>query len=192
MKWKWLPLFLLLVSGCKNDDSAEQETKDDTEFFPVRSFLQGQVAHIDTSVYSIVQVRKSGSAVDTTYLKREEFRKAAADFLNIPDISSKKLRKKYEVTRLFDETIEKVILSYATRAEDMEILREDVILLPTLGTDHVVESIYIELVDENSRGTVQKKMFWEANRRFRITSIIQNEKEPEKIESVQVSWSDRR
>lgn len=183
-------MFVLILSGCKNDD--DEENKDQTDFFPVLSYLQGQVAHIDSSVYSIVQVKKSGTSVDTTYLKREDFRKAAADFLTIPDISSKKLRKKYEETRLFDETIEKVILSYSTKDEDMEVLREDIIITPTLGADHEVESIYIERVQEKRKGLVQKKMFWEVNRRFQITSIIQNENQPEKIETVQVSWSDRR
>lgn len=185
-----LPLFVLVLSGCKDDE--DEETKNQTEFFPVRSYLQSQVAHIDTSVYSIVQVKKSGTSVDTIYLKREDFRKAAADFLNIPDISSKKLRKKYEETRLFDETIEKVILSYSTKDEDMEILREDIIILPIPGYTQEVESIYIERVQENRKGNVQKKMFWEVNKRFQITSITQTKNQPEKIETVQVSWSDRR
>src|SRR5687768_6680656 len=100
MKRMLLPLLVLILCGCKNDET-QDETKDDTEFFPVLSFLKGQVTHIDTSVYSIIQIKKSGNSVDTTYLKREDFRRAAADFLTIPDISSKKLRKKYEVTRLF-------------------------------------------------------------------------------------------
>ena len=191
MKWMLFPLILLQLAGCKDADK-EEEAKNDTEFFPVPSFLQGQAAHIDTSVYSIVQIKKSGNSVDTSYLKREDFRKAAAEFLNLPDISSKKLRKKYEVTRLFDETIEKVILSYATKDVEMEITREDIIILPTVAADHVVESIYIERVQETPTGNVQKKMFWEANKRFQITSIIQNENQPEKIETVQVSWSDRR
>ena len=185
-----LPLIALVLCSCKNDE--EQDTKEQAEFFPVLSYLKGQVAHIDTSVYSIVQVKKSGTSVDTTYLKREDFRKAAADFLSIPDISSKKLRKNYEETRLFDETIEKVILSYSTKDEDMEVLREDIIITPTLEADHEVASIYIERVHESRKGSVQKKMFWEVNKRFQVTSIIQNDNEPERIETVQVSWSDRR
>ena len=45
-------MIALVLCSCKNDE--EQDTKEQAEFFPVLSYLKGQVAHIDTSVYSIV------------------------------------------------------------------------------------------------------------------------------------------
>ena len=176
---------MVLLVGCRTGD----EKNDPSSYFPVLPYIQSQVRHIDTSVYSIIQVRKNGNASDTTYLKREDFRKAAADFLSIPDIGARKLRKKYRESRHYDEDIQKVIISYESKEDDVDVLRQDIVILPTLGTQNEVESIYIERFLENKRGSVQKKMLWEVNRRFQVTSIAQARNQPEKIETVEVSWT---
>src|SRR5687768_681861 len=119
---KWILFCFLLLTGCKD----KEENTPQTDFFPVLAYLQSQVAHVDTSIYSIIQVTKTANRSDTVYLKREDFRKAASDFLTIPDISSGELKKKYKETRLFDEEIEKVIVTYETKDDEVEIRRQDI------------------------------------------------------------------
>jgi hypothetical protein len=189
-KWSCLSCFLLFIFvACNNEESG---SKDKAAYFPVLSFLQGQVAHIDSSVYSITQVTKNGNHTDTAYIKREDFKNTARDFLSIPDISSKKLRKKYNESRLYDETLGKVVITYTPKDEDMEILRQDVIIQPNPETGDQVETIYIERLLSNDDSTVQKKMTWQVDKGFQVRSIIQKKNSPEKIENMAVTWSNSR
>ena len=88
-----LTSFLLLsFTACKQ---TEKDTKE--KFFPVLSFIQSQVADIDTSLYSIRKLIYVDSLrTDTLYLNRENFREEAKDFLSIPDISSSKYQSRYK------------------------------------------------------------------------------------------------
>ncbi len=186
-QWKYSPFFFLFFFvACSGKDSA---SSDETAFFPVLSFLKSQVAHIDTSVYTITQVTRRGSEMDTAYVKREDFEKTAHDFLSIPDITAKKLRKKYTESRLYDETLGKVVITYTPTDENLEIIRQDVIIQPGTGSGDQVETIYIERLLNDDDSTVQKKMTWEVNKGFQIRSIIQKENTPERVENVAVTWS---
>ena len=77
-KWTFIPLLALIFTACQSEKTEEGQEK---TFFPVLSYLNSQVAHVDTSLYCIVKITTVGDKSDTVYLKREEFRKAAADFL---------------------------------------------------------------------------------------------------------------
>ena len=58
--------------------------------FPAIDFIKAQVANVDTSLYRILKlVSVTDSTYDTTFVKREEFRHLAKDFLETPDISKK-------------------------------------------------------------------------------------------------------
>ena len=88
---KWILIApLVLLFSCKSE---EKEEGRDSGFFPVLTFLKSQVAQVDTSVYSIIKITTVGNQSDTTYIKREDFRKEAADFLSIPDITQKKVKE---------------------------------------------------------------------------------------------------
>src|SRR6187399_2070762 len=87
----------LILFACK-----QKKTEDKNEsFFPALSFLQSQVADIDTSLYSIKKIVYIDSLhSDTSWVNREEFRGLAKDFLAIPDIARKKYKKLYAEEKL--------------------------------------------------------------------------------------------
>lgn len=183
----FLAVLLVVVTGCK---SKEKEGSEETGFFPVLSFIKSQVAHVDTSVYAIVQVTKKDSLYDTVYLKREDFKTAAADFLSLPDITSKKLKKQYEETKMFDDALQRVVISYTPKdKEDVEIQRQEVIIKPGQQSDDEVQTIYIDRVQNNGDSTVQKRMVWDVDKRFQIISIIQKKQAPERVQTVDVNWN---
>jgi hypothetical protein len=186
-KWCLLSVIVVaLVTGCKDEEEAGTAAG---SFFPVLPFIKSQVAHVDSSVYTITQVTKHNGVSDTAYIKREDFEKAARDFLTLPDITGKKLRKKYTESNLYDETLDKVILTYTPKDKDLEIVRQDVIIRPDQQTGDAVETIYIEQVLNDGDSTVQKKMTWEVDKSFQVRSIIQKKNAPEKVKTVDVSWS---
>ena len=167
-------LFLVLES-CR---SREAQEGGETGFFPVASYLQSQVRHVDTSVYSIVRISKTHGLTDTTYLKREDFKAAAQDFLSLPDLTQKKLRTRYTETKLYDEDLEKVLLSYApkNKADGNVIRRQDVLIEPDAGAGDQVQTIYVETIAGNSDSTVQKRMTWNVSGRFQVITIINKKK----------------
>jgi hypothetical protein len=186
MKWV-IYLVIILLFSCKNEEKAESG---ETNFFPIKSFLQSQVTHIDTSIYAIQKITKVNDQSDTVFIKREEFRQYAKDFLDIPDISQKKWRNDYNEFKTFDESLNSAVLVYTPKEmDDAEIRRQEVHIQPDAGSGDKVKTIFVELSSEKRKSIIHKKMLWEIDKWFRITTITQTENEPEKIETIQVIWS---
>lgn len=184
----FLPAFaaLFLAVSCK------EKKKDGKEnFFPAISFIKSQVAHVDTSLYSIIQLNMVDSTrTDTIYVPREQFRSLAKDFLELPDISEKKLRADYKEEKLFDETLNTVILSYMPEKPGKQTIhRQDVLIVPDPGGDKV-KSIIIDYGWSNKDSAIEKKMLWQADRSFQVTTIRQLPGRQESITTTKVVWNE--
>ncbi len=179
---------ILVLLSCKNK---KKDSAEDGSFFPVVSFIKSQVAHVDTSVYRIIKVTKIGNRSDTTFLKREEFKNAAKDFLSLPDISSDRLKDDYRETRLFDQDLEQVTLNYMPIEPDEEITRQDVMIKPNPdGDGDKVQSIFINQSIPEEDSTINKILFWEVDKKFRVVTTVQKPKANERTEVVEVIWND--
>lgn len=172
--------------SCKNKKTDEE--KETQTFFPVLSFIKSQVAHVDTSIFRIIKIVQKDSTSDTTYLKREEFREAAKDFLMIPDIASDELKDEYTETKLFVQDLEQVALSYMPKEPNKEISRQEVMIKPDADGDKV-QSIFINRTTESKGASVQKILFWEVDKQFKIVTLTQSLGQPEKKETVKVIWN---
>ena len=107
------------------------------------SFIQSQVADIDTSLYSIRKIVYVDSIrTDTFYIHREDFRKEARDFLSVPDISASKFQDRYMEEKLVDEMLNRVQLTYLPLTpEKEEIQRQEVLIKPDPSGDKVTNII---------------------------------------------------
>ena len=176
----------LLFFSCKDKVKNEGE---DSSFFPVVSFIKSQVAHVDTSLYKIIKIVKKDSAADTTYLKREEFREAAKDFLTIPDITTDDLKDEYTETKLFVQDLDQVALNYMPKEPNKEITRQEVMIKANSDGDKV-QSIFINQIINNRNGSVHKILFWEVDKQFRVITLTQLPDKPETKETIEVKWND--
>jgi hypothetical protein len=183
---KWLTLLLIPLLGSCMDESSEEPKE---AFFPVRSYLQSQVAHIDSSIYRIIKITTVGGKKDTSFVRREEFKAYAKDFLDIPDIAHKKWRDDYKESEIYDEEMQTAVLNYMPVDEDGEIRRQDVFITPDRTGDKV-KTIYIERQLEEANKPVRKLLTWEVDRRFRIVSIKAQGTKEEKIETLEVLWTE--
>src|SRR5215204_404020 len=177
---------ILVMLSCKNKKTDEEI--ENQKFFPVLSFIKSQVANVDTSVFRIIKIVQKDSTSDTTYLKREEFREAAKDFLTIPDIASDELKDEYTETKLFVQDLKQVALSYMPKEPNKEISRQEVMIKPD-GNGDKVQSFFINRTTESKDGTIQKILFWEVDKQFKIVTLIQSPGQPEKKETVKVIWN---
>ena len=177
-----------MPSACK-----QKKIENNEKFFPVLSFIRSQVVSVDTSLYSIKKIVYTDSLhSDTEYIKREAFRVLAKDFLDIPDIADKKSSSRFVEERSFDETFNRVILSYKPIDPDKEELqKQEVLITPDVATGDKVTSIIIEKVISDSNGFLQKNMLWQVDQSFLVTTTRQKPGQPETITTLKVTWNER-
>ena len=177
-------IFIVLF-GCKEKEAVTT----DADYFPVTAYIKSQVAHVDTSLFTIKKIVQRDSLSDTIYLKREDFKKEAADFLSLPDISSKKLKENYDETKQYDEALHKITFIYFPKEKDQEIQQELIIVKPDPNIDKV-ETIFIDWLQTTDDGLIQKKMTWQANKYFRTITMTQKKGQQDKKEMTEVYWND--
>lgn len=179
--------FVILSSACK-----EKEKEDEKKFISVLSLIEKQVAHIDTSLYAITKyVIKDSLHIDTLYIPREEFRSMAKDFLEIPDLSAKKVAKRYKEETRYDELLNRVIISYIPlNPEKEEIQKQEILVTPNIATGDKVNTILISRVINNRDGFLQKEMLWQMDKSFQVVTSTQKPGQPEVITTTKVTWNE--
>lgn len=179
--------FLLLILSCKQKPKEEEK-----KFISVLSLIEKQVAHIDTSLYAITRVVYSDSLhSDTTYIRREDFRSVAKEFLDIPDLSEKKVAKQYMEETRYDELLNRVIITYKPiNSDDGEIKKQEIQVTPDLTTGDKVNNIIINRVINNRDGFLQKDMLWQIDKSFQVVTTTRQPGQPEKITTTKVTWNE--
>ena len=178
---------LLLTLSCKQKPKEEEK-----KFISVLSLIEKQVAHIDTSLYAITRVVYSDSLhSDTAYIRREDFRSVAKEFLDIPDLSEKKVAKQYMEETRYDELLNRVIITYKPiNSDDGEIKKQEIQVTPDLATGDKVNNIIINRVINNRDGFLQKDMLWQIDKSFQVVTTTRQPGQPEKITTTKVTWNE--
>lgn len=175
-----LLLMLFFYYGCK-------QKKNDV--FPAIDFIKGQIANVDSSVYRIVKlIPITDSTYDTAYVKREDFKKLAKDFVETPDIS-KTFGGKYNEERMMNNELGLAVFIATPKDEGLEVRRQEVRILP--GPPDEVQSIYIERLKTDKDSSVLKRMTWYTDKKFQIITITQKKDTPEKTSIIEVVWNDQ-
>lgn len=184
--WLYLPLIFLLIISCKS--KKEEST---TKFVSAISIINEEIARVDSSLATIIKYDFIDSTrTDTTFIHRQDFRKIASDFTSLPDISNEKLKSSYTEEQLFDEQMNTVILTYQLKpGEKQPINRQEVLVAPNSEADNI-KSIFIDYFIENRDSSLQKKLLWQPNRSFQVTTIKQFPGQPEIISNTKVTWNE--
>ena len=184
-------LFLFVIittTACKQ--KKKEEVK---HFISVLSLIKKQVAHVDTSLYSIMKVvYKDSLHSDTTYIPREQFEEIAKEFLDIPDLSDEKVAARYKEDPVtHDEMLNRVIITYLpVNPEKEEVKRQEILATPVPGEDAKVNNIIIIREISNRDSFVQKKMLWQMDKSFQVVTTSQQPGKPEIIITTRVSWNE--
>ncbi|HPG11658.1 MAG TPA: hypothetical protein PLU37_09025 [Chitinophagaceae bacterium] len=179
---------LLLLIGCK-----PKSTEPEKKFISLVSLIESQVAHVDTSLYAIIKIVSTDSTHhDTTFIRREDFRKEASEFLDIPDLSNPKIAKRYkEEPARYDELMGRVIISYsAIDPGKEEFKNQELLVTPNLASGDKINNIITTRVISNKDSFVQKNMLWRMDKSFQVTTILQKPGGFEKVTTSRVVWND--
>ena len=173
---------LLLVCSCGK--TAKKES-----FIPVGSIIKGQVNNIDTSLYTIIKITYVDSnRSDTDYVRREDVRGLAKDFLSIPELS----KSKYKEENFPGPTDGVSTFTYTPiHPEKEEFKQIDLIIDPSLEIQgkSQITTIIIEKMLTNKDSSVEKKLLWQTDKSFQVTTIKQLPGQPEIYSSYKVIWS---
>ena len=172
----------IFFPACKSKESKKES------FFPVLSFIKSQAAHIDTSLYQIVKLVSVDSTWDTTYIKREEFRSYANDFLSLPDLTEKQYIDKYEESKFFDASLNRVIITYMPKDKSQEIQREELTIAPGENGDDKVKNIIVNKLAVSGDSSVVKKLLWTVDESFQVTTIIQKAGHEDSTSTLKITW----
>lgn len=184
---KGYPLFisltLVLIVACKSKEDEKEK------YFPVISFLNSQVAHVDTSVYAIKKIIIQDSLSDTSFVPREEFRQLAKDFLDAPDLSQKEFKEKYTESEYYDDMLKKVIITYTPVEKDEELQRQEIHITPGNGDEDKISTIILNRYQANKDSTIQRRLLWQVGERFQVVTTIQKVGVPEQTTTMKVIWN---
>lgn len=176
---------VILLVACKQ----KNETKEELPISAL-SIIKGQLNHLDTSLYQLTKIETNGNITDTTYLKREELTKFAGLFLSLPDIANGKYLDQYDEERLIDAQQQTLSITSTPKPEieNAEIQKQILVIDVTDISNGKVQSIYIDRFLSSGDSTIQQKLFWEIDRYFSITDIIQKDNQPDKTHRTIVAW----
>ena len=183
-----LVVFIFVATAsCKSKKEAPEK-----KFISVLSLIEKQVQHIDTSLYAITKIVSSDSLhTDTTYIKREDFRAVAKEFLEIPDLSAPKISKNYQEETRYDDLLNRVIITYTPIKDgDEEIKKQELQVTPNIATGDKVNNVMITRVINNRNGFLKKDMLWQMDKSFQIVTATQDPGKPEVITTTKVTWNE--
>lgn len=178
---------VLLIVSCKEKKKKPEVSAND--FFPVTTYLKGELARLDTSLASFYKTETKDGKSDTVPIKNSEVKFYAKDFLELPDITTDKLKDDYKIEHLYDELQNAFVFMFTTN-EDHPVRREDVTVDPQPNEQgkNNIRSVFIQLWQKKGDTTFRKNMMWESGKRFEITTISYIG-ETEKNKKLQVFWN---
>ena len=179
-------LLLIILTACQSTPAKK--------YISIPSLIQEQVAHVDTSLYAITKYVYQGTDTlpsDTIYIPREEFEKAAADFLAILDLSIPSNARRFKEENRYDPLLERVILSYTPlKPNEEDWQKQEVMVKPDPATGDKVTTIIASKVQNNRNGLIQVEMLWLFDRSFQVTQTTQAPGKEPVITTYKVIWND--
>lgn len=176
-------LYATLLYSCTSPKKSNEEIP-----ISALTIIKGQLNQLDTSLFQFTKLETTDGKTDTAYIKREEVRKLADDFLSLPDIAQSGYTDKYTEERLIDNMQHTLSITATAKNETLEIQKQIIIVPLDQYASGTVQSIYIDRYMETSEGSLQQKLFWEIDKYFQIASIYQPDNGPEKTLILKVFW----
>ncbi|MBK7882751.1 MAG: hypothetical protein IPJ81_02135 [Chitinophagaceae bacterium] len=166
-------LYCLFIAGCnnkKNNINNADITKP-ANFFPVTSYIKGQITEIKEKGITPLKKIKINDHVDSAWLKIEDLEKEMEEFLT-PVIDTNNLTNYFEETKFNDQTINAFTFTYnpiKKLPDSLYLNHWDVYVDPDKNT---IRKIY--MVKKYPDKIVQ--LTWYSNRYCLIVTIQENEK----------------
>lgn len=174
-------------------NQADKETKNITavadtnqqKFFPVTSFIKGEVYEIKKSGVNPLQSTTQNNHTDSVWVKIEDLDSVISEFLH-PKIDSTNLTGLFTEKSFLDQSINAITLTYEAKAslpDTMKLRHWDVYIDPETQK---VKRVYL-VKEMNGGQTLQ--LTWLSNQWCKITSILTNKDGLSKVDKeTKIIW----
>lgn len=169
--------------------SCQNKKPDSTKaYFSVIDYLNTETKKLDSLPVHFKKIVGSPDRSDTTSITKEEFKKYAKEFLEIPDIASPNKMDDYTETSDFDEILNNVLLIYTPKNAEDEVRNETIMMEPDEQGNTHVKTIIVTTIKTTSVSTVEKNMTWHIDKRFQVVTKTSQSAQPEKITTTIITW----
>lgn len=176
--------FVMLLLSCNNSSNtslvpAGKDTAVKQNFFPVTSFLKGEIYTLKTEGINPIKYTTVNNHTDSVWLKIEEMEAAVQEFLH-PEIDTANLVTLFTEKSFLDQSINAFTFTYDATVpplpDSMQLQHWDVYVDPATNT---VKRVYmVKQISKNK--TLQ--LTWVSKQWCKITSIVTDENGVSKIE----------
>ena len=167
----------MFLYGCKNDKPKENKSPADTNvaitrdtesnFFPVTSYLKGEILDIKNSGLTLLRTVTSKDKTDTSWVQISEMDNAFAEFLS-PVIDTANLKSIFTENKFLDQTLNAFTFSYDPVNEEADTFafkRWDVYVDPDNGK---VTRIYLVKRQAADR---ELQLTWQSGKWYKIVTL---------------------
>jgi len=166
---------IIVACGCKNAGKPKkvnsknfQEEKSVSVFFPVTSYLQGQMVDIRKTAVNPLKLTTTNGRTDSTWLKLEDLEIEMAEFLH-PVIDSLNMVRYFSEKKFLDQTLNAITLTYdpiGKVPDSIPYRHWDVYIDPE--TNQVQRIYMIKQLDANTT----RQLTWVSGKWCKAISII--------------------
>jgi hypothetical protein len=167
--------------------TAVKDTAKTQAFFPVTSFLLGQLNEIDSMPVTPVKITSINGKTDSVWMKKQDIRAFAQPFLT-PVIDSTSFTNLFSEKSFLDQTINAVTLTYDPKTnlpDSMHLNHWDVYINPQKGT---VQRIYMVKTQTANGENITTQLTWEANKWCSIRTITEENKLAPVVKEELMKW----
>ncbi len=166
-RYGWLLLAGWLLSQCTANEGSNNTSgtvpaavPDTLEFFPVTAYLQGQINEFDSMPVTILQVTKTGTKEDSTWIAPQQVKPLLHAFTeNL--IDKRNLVQLFRENRFNDQSTESVTLTYLPMVsplpDSVQLRRWDVYVHPETGK---LKMVYISRQLKRDGKTWSQQLIW--------------------------------
>jgi hypothetical protein len=175
-------IIICILFSCRNKNTQQQqsgniEQKIDS-FFPVTSFLKGQLHEIDSLPVTPLHVITIKDKTDSVWLKRDSLHVVLQPFF-YNEINETNLSKYFTETKFNDQSINRITFTYAATniklPDSIQLRQWDVYVEPETGK---VTKVYIvrEFIEDKKH--VLQQLTWNTGKGAKIVTISGNSNHP--------------
>ena len=149
----------LILLSCNNNKESKQQ------FYPIRLFLEQELALIDSFHLPIKRYHIDKNETDSSNIKTTEFRGIVNELL-LNSLSSTDALNNYEETTINDLNLDFITLSYTTTEKNITKIE-----LHIDPRSEKVKSIYAEKTDTKKDSLFIRKILWTSGSQLIVNSI---------------------
>ncbi|MEO5892687.1 MAG: hypothetical protein ABIQ31_20735 [Ferruginibacter sp.] len=169
---------LIILHSCSNNDNqpvantdVEIVEKKTDSFFPVTSFIKGQIITLDSLPVTPLQITVIKNKVDSAWIPKENLKPLLLPFLT-PVISESNFTKYFKEISFNDQTLNTITFTYdpiGVIPDSITLRHWDVYVNPE--TERVVKVYLVKSIKDNGQVYTQQ-LTWQTNKSAKISTIL--------------------